>query len=189
MEGLGGRSRLVRAAREVVERDGYGAASVAAIAARAGMATGALYRHFPSKGELFAEVFREVCARELEVARALPPASPLLLAETFARRALQKPQLAWALLAEPLDAPVDAARLAYRREYRSLAERHLRQAQRAGHADPGLDPGTGAAALVGAISETLIGPLSRSEQPQQQTIEALLRFCGRAIAAQPLERA
>ena len=33
---------------------------------------------------------------------------------TFAQRALRNPQLAWALIAEPVDPRVDAERIAYR---------------------------------------------------------------------------
>ena len=52
------RERLLAAAQELIEEGGYGAASVAAIAERTGVAAGTLYRHFDSKQELFVEVFR-----------------------------------------------------------------------------------------------------------------------------------
>src|SRR4029077_876494 len=58
------RERLLRSAQELIEEGGYGAAPVTAIAERAGVAAGTLYRHFESKQELFVEVFRSVCARE-----------------------------------------------------------------------------------------------------------------------------
>ena len=58
------RDRLLAAAKELIEDGGYAAASVIAIAERAGVAAGTLYRHFASKEELFVEVFRSVCARE-----------------------------------------------------------------------------------------------------------------------------
>ncbi|HYC57136.1 MAG TPA: helix-turn-helix domain-containing protein, partial [Candidatus Binatia bacterium] len=51
------RERLVEAARQLLEEGGYAAASVQAIAARTGVAAGAMYRHFPSKADLFVEVF------------------------------------------------------------------------------------------------------------------------------------
>jgi AcrR family transcriptional regulator len=57
--------RLVRAARELLEEEGYAAASVTAIAGRAGVSAGALYRHFPSKAELFVQLFRETADREV----------------------------------------------------------------------------------------------------------------------------
>ena len=48
-----------------MEEGGYAAASVQAIADRTGVAAGALYRHFPSKADLFVEVFRDAAKRDL----------------------------------------------------------------------------------------------------------------------------
>src|SRR4249920_2934421 len=59
------RERLLHAAVELLEEGGYAAASVAAITARSNVAAGALYRHFPSKEELFVEVFRTAAEQEL----------------------------------------------------------------------------------------------------------------------------
>src|SRR4051812_19629135 len=64
------RERVVAAARELIARGGYREAQVAAVAARAGVATGTVYRHFPSKADLFAEVFRQVSQREVDATRA-----------------------------------------------------------------------------------------------------------------------
>src|SRR3954451_13211893 len=61
---LGARRRIVAAALEIVAEEGYAEASMAAVARRAGVATGSIYRHFPSKGELLAEVFRDAAERE-----------------------------------------------------------------------------------------------------------------------------
>ena len=68
------RSR-VAAARELIARGGYQEARVAAVAAVAGVATGTVDRHFPSKAELFAEVFRSVSQREVDAARAATAAT------------------------------------------------------------------------------------------------------------------
>src|ERR671935_1868186 len=70
------RKRIVAAALELVARGGYREAQVAAVAARAGVATGTVYRHFPSKADLFAEVFRRVSQREVDAARAAAAAVP-----------------------------------------------------------------------------------------------------------------
>src|SRR5688572_29005914 len=90
------RERIVTAARELVARGGYGEAQVAAVASRAGVATGTVYRHFPSKAELFAEVFRNASQHEVDAviaaaAGADAPAPERIAAavETFARRALR----------------------------------------------------------------------------------------------------
>src|SRR5664279_1834326 len=128
------RERLLHAAQELSEEGGYGAATVAAIADRTGVAAGTLYRHFASKEELFVEVFRTVCDREV---RAMGAASEAMSADSpcverlttvlaaFADRALRRPRLAWALIAEPVDPLVDAERLAYRERYSSLCAKTL----------------------------------------------------------------
>src|SRR5436305_12635573 len=98
------RERLLRAARELIEDGGYAAASVAAIADRAGVAAGTLYRHFASKEDLFVELFRAVCSGE---ERAMRTASAEMASEdavarledvlaTFAERALRNTRRAWA---------------------------------------------------------------------------------------------
>ena len=56
------RERIVSAALTQLAEGGYASASVVAVARRAGVATGSVYRHFPSKGDLFAEVFRRAVA-------------------------------------------------------------------------------------------------------------------------------
>jgi AcrR family transcriptional regulator len=188
------RDRLLRAAREMIELGGYSAASVAAIAERAGVATGTLYRHFASKEELFVDVFRIVCGREERAVRdavaALGPRTPqaqclTVALATFARRALSNPQLAWALIAEPVDPAVDAERLAYRARYASLIAGHLARGIEAGEL-PRQDVDLTAAALVGGCGEALVGPLSRLRDgvPDAETIvRGVETFAARAIGA------
>jgi AcrR family transcriptional regulator len=48
---------LVAAARELFAEDGYAAASLDAVVAKAGVTKGALYHHFSGKRDLFAAVF------------------------------------------------------------------------------------------------------------------------------------
>src|SRR3954469_16047496 len=80
------RERIVRAAHELVARGGFGAASIAAVASSAGVATGTVYRHFSSKGELFAKVSRRAAQHEVDAVADAPSLSAGV--ETFARRAL-----------------------------------------------------------------------------------------------------
>src|SRR2546422_7694246 len=61
------RERIVPAALDQPAGGGYASARVQAVAARAGVATGSVYRHFPSKSDLFAEVFRRASAHEMEI--------------------------------------------------------------------------------------------------------------------------
>jgi AcrR family transcriptional regulator len=186
--GLATRERLLAAARELIEEGGYGSASVAAIAERAGVASGTVYRHFASKAELFLEVFRVVCAGEERAMRAAADGAGAAAVDrleavlaTFARRALQNRRLAWALLAEPVDPLVDAERLAYRERYASLVAAELR----AGIADgeiPAQDVALTAAALVGGCGEALVGPLA-SVDGSEQVVASIQTFVRRAIGA------
>jgi AcrR family transcriptional regulator len=189
------RQRLLSAAQALIEEDGYAGASVIAIADRAGLAAGTLYRHFSSKEELFVEVFRSVCAGEeramREAAERLGPSCPAAVRletvlATFAQRALGNPRLAWALLAEPVDPRVDAERLAYRERYAALVGETLRAGIDAGEL-PEQNSKLVAAALVGGCGEALVGPLSpvSGGAPGAEAVTAALRtFIRRAIGAQ-----
>jgi AcrR family transcriptional regulator len=188
------RERLLRAARELIEEGGYGAATVIAIAERAGVAAGTLYRHFGSKEELFVEVFRVVCNREVRAmeaaAASLPPDAPLVdrletVLATFAERALRRPRLAWALIAEPVDPLVDVERLAYRERYSAMIAETLRRAIASGEL-PQQNVELTAAALVGGCGEALVGPLSPvagDKPPAAEILIALRTFVRRAVGA------
>jgi AcrR family transcriptional regulator len=185
----GTRERLLRAVAAVIQEGGWGSASVGAIAQRAGVAAGTLYRHFPSKAELFVEVFRAVSQREVAAMRdasaherSIPERFEAVVA-TYAGRALRNRRLAWALVYEPVDPLVDAERLAYRRDYRENMARLLREGIATG-ALPPQDADLTAAAVVGVIAETLVGPLSpvagvtRSEA---EIVAAIVALCRRVV--------
>ena len=194
MSAAGGtRERLLDAARQLIEEGGYGTASVIAIAERAGLAAGTLYRHFGSKQELFVEVFRSVCDREVRAMQAAARAVPVEATHverlqtvfvTFAERALRRRRLAWALLAEPVDPLVDAERLAYRERYAALVATVLRAAIAAKEL-PDQDVELTAAALVGGCGEALVGPLSPvgARVGADELLFALTTFVRRAAGA------
>ena len=187
------RARLLDAARVLIEEGGYGTASVIAIAKRAGLAAGTLYRHFGSKQELFVEVFRTVCDREVRgmqaAAQDMPPAATQVerletVFATFAERALRRRRLAWALLAEPVDPLVDAERLIYRQRYAALVASVLEAAIAAGEL-PQQNVELTAAALVGGCGEALVGPLAPvgPRVEVDEVLAALRTFVRRAAGA------
>lgn len=187
------RERIVDAARQQVGEAGYASASVQAVAKRAGVATGSVYRHFPSKADLFSEVFRRASQRELDVVTGVTedetlsaPERVVHAAEAFARRALAAPTLAYALLAEPVDPAVEAERLSFRRGYRDAFATALEQGIAAGEFRE-LDSQVAAAAIVGALGEALLGPLSpasngrAARQHHDALVANLVQFCLNAI--------
>jgi AcrR family transcriptional regulator len=183
------RERIVAAALEAVSEGGYASAGVQVVARRAGVAVGTVYRHFPSKAELFAEVFRRASQRELDVVVQVtadegPPATERIAAavEAFCRRALAGPVLAYALIAEPVDPAVESERLRLRRGYRDAFASVLDDGVAAGALRPH-DSGVGAAALVGALGEALVGPLSaeNGSRRKEALVASLVQFCVDAL--------
>ena len=178
------RERIAAAAHEQVAEGGYASASVQAVAARAGVAVGTVYRHFPSKADLVAEVFRGAAERELAVVQEVvsDPAEPAAhrvaaAAEAFCRRALAAPTLAYAQLAEPVDPAVEGERLRLRRGYRDAFAGVLADGVASGELGPH-DTTTVAAALVGALGEALVGPLAAGADGRHDALVAtLVDFC------------
>lgn len=179
------RERIVAAATMQLAEHGYAGLSVAAVAERAGVATGTVYNHVPGKTELVAEVFRAVVAREVaaveasvEAVRGDTRAEVTAFVETFARRALRSRRLAYALLAEPVDPAIDALRLEFRLAFRRVAADVINRAI-AGGTVPDQDSEVVAAALVGAVGEALVRPLLARARPG--TVPTLTRFALRSI--------
>ena len=103
------RARILLAARELVADGGWAAAQIDNVAIRAEVATGTVYRYWPSKAALCSEIVATVSAREVGIVKAIAdadgtPAEKLAAAvRTFADRALKGRRLAYALIAEPVD--------------------------------------------------------------------------------------
>src|SRR6201998_3303522 len=116
---------IVAAARAAASEGGMAAVQIVPVAARAGIAAGNVYRYFPGKTDLVAALLAEIAEREIGALRkaagvAPGPLSALAAAiMTFAARALRDRRLAFAAIAEPVDAELDVERLTFRK---ALAE-------------------------------------------------------------------
>ena len=182
------REAIVAAALAQVTAGGYASAGVQVVAQRAGVAVGTVYRHFPSKGDLFGEVFRRAAEPELDVvievsaADGRPAAERIAGAvEAFCRRALAGPVLAYAQIAEPVDPAVESERLRLRVGYRDAFARVLDDGVAADELRPH-DTRTVAAALVGALGEALVGPLSaRPDGAKEALVATLIQFSQEAL--------
>jgi AcrR family transcriptional regulator len=148
-----------------------------------------VYRHFPSKGDLFAKAFRRASQREVDVLVALGhrsmPVHDRLSAwvHAFVHRALAEPVRAYALIAEPVDPSVEAERLTFRRAYADLFSRALSDAMASGEL-PEADPDLAAAAIVGALAEALLGPLARRDADADELAAGLTVFVLSAVGAE-----
>jgi len=188
------RERLLAAATEIIAGRGYSGLTIAGTAARAGLSVGSVYRHFDSKAALETEVFRREADQQLAAVRlsAQLAAGPLLALEeavaTFAARALASPRLAWALLAEPVGSEVEAERLRFRRSYAELFTSLIEQAIAAGQLPADQRPSLTGAAVVGAVSESLIGPLAPAGAGGDDVaglVERITRLVVRLCGGQP----
>jgi AcrR family transcriptional regulator len=171
------REAVLQAALDQLAEGGYASASISAIARRAGLATGSVYRHFHSKTDLFAEVFRVAAQREVDVLASIRGDTPeqrlAACVEAFVRRAVAEPVRAYALIAEPVDPAVERERLAFRRAYADIFASILR-----GRA---LDTELASAAIVGALAEALVGPLSRRDRDPTALVANLQSFVLSAV--------
>jgi AcrR family transcriptional regulator len=186
--------RVLAITREMVAEGGWGAAQIALIAHRAGVATGSVYRYFDSKVDLCVQVLAEVSQREIDVVAAIVDAEGDATGRlrdavaAFVRRASREPRLAYALIAEPCERELDEARLAYRAELARQFSRLVDQGITRGEF---VDmPGDLLSTCVtGAFMEALVGPLARGTALDKAEIDALAQqvatLCVRMVRANP----
>jgi AcrR family transcriptional regulator len=183
---------IIAAARETASEGGMAAVQIAPVARRAGIAAGTVYRYFPGKTDLVAAVLAEISAREIAALRRAADVAPGPLSAlsaaimTFASRALRHRRLAYAAIAEPVDAELDLPRLVFRKALAAEFSARIRAAVAGGHL-PEQDAALSGAALVGLVIEALIGPLApdisgRERSLIQSLTLAALRMLGVADA-------
>jgi AcrR family transcriptional regulator len=169
---------ILDAAATLAGEGGMGAVQIATVAAQAGIAAGTVYRYFPSKTDLIAELVAMVASREIDAMRASADTAPGPLSAlaaaiaTFAARAFATRRLAWAVLGEPVDPDVDAMRLDYRQTLAAELEARINRAI-AGRLLPEQDARVAAPAIVGALMEGLLGPLAPSHDDAAAAREAV----------------
>lgn len=183
---------ILEAALQITAHKGFSGTTIAAIARQAGVATGSVYRYFPGKAELLSEVFRLASGREVERVKAAlegdgSPSDRLATAvREFAWRAFKGRELAYALIAEPSDPLVESDRLDYRRRYAALFSAIVTEGSGA-HEFVAQNAELTGSALVGALAESLIGPLATAiatdsdKATQIDWIEQLVLFSLRAV--------
>ena len=189
------RARILSAAGALVADAGFREAQIAAVAAAAGLATGSVYRHFPSKAHLMVELLRAICAREAEVARAIAEgAGPARerLADTlwaFVERALRGNRLAYAVIAEPASQEIEDARQEIKRELALIFGGMVSDAAAEGSV-PAQDSDLAGACIVGAMLEGLMGPLAhkRVTEDDETVAAGIVDFCLRAVGLERQDR-
>jgi len=177
---------ILDAAQSIASESGMGAVQIAPVAHRADIAAGTVYRYFPSKKNLIAEVIASAAGRELAAMREAADAAPGPLSAlaaciaTFAARALNDRRLTWAVLAEPVDANIDALRVEFRRAIASELAWRINVALTGQHL-PDQDARAAAPAIVGALLEGLIGPLASPGSNAREAVQTITLLSLRAL--------
>jgi len=180
------RIRILDAARRLASRGGFRETGIDAVAAEAGIATGTVYRYFPSKSALFVEVVSRVSEREVGTVAAIAAQTgdaEIRLRQSvrlFASRALANRRLAYALIVEPSDPDVEAVRILYRRKLAEAFAAIIGAGVAAGRF-PRQDVQVAGTCIVGAIMEALIGPLAHEGDESEILLDTIERFCLQAV--------
>ncbi|MCW5692071.1 MAG: TetR/AcrR family transcriptional regulator [Pseudolabrys sp.] len=169
---------ILDAAIALAAEGGMAAVQIVAVAGRAGIAAGTVYRYFPTKNDLVAELIAAVAGRELEAMQTAADAAPgplSALASAIARfsaRALAERRLAWAVIGEAVDAEVDVLRMDFRQSLAGELERRINIAIGLRFL-PDQDARLAAPAIVGALMEGLLSPLAPAYEDAAQAREAV----------------
>jgi AcrR family transcriptional regulator len=180
---------ILAAATGIATENGMSAVQITAVAARAEIAAGTVYRYFPSKAALIGEMIAALAARELAAIRGAADAAPGPLSAlaaavaTFAARALHARRLFWAVAGEPTEAEVNAARRDFRRLLVDELATRIAKAIDGGLL-PAQDVRVTAAALLGALLEGLIGPSAPNAEgaaAQRAAVQSVMLLALRAL--------
>jgi len=156
-KGVQTRARLLEAAKEIFEENGFLEARISDIAERAGLSHGSFYHYFDSKEEIFREVAEAVDERLSEPMNSviLAPSSSATPAERI-HEAMRRHLASYRDEARIMgvieqvsryDDHVDTMRAKRHQDYRKQMADSIRQLQRKGLADRSLDPDIAAGAL------------------------------------------
>ncbi|MGZ4185903.1 MAG: TetR/AcrR family transcriptional regulator [Solirubrobacteraceae bacterium] len=153
------RDALVKAAREVFERDGFLDARITDVSATAGVAAGSFYTYFKSKEDVFAAVMDEVNEEMLHprlraFADRDDPVSVIEATNRSYLAAYRRNAKLMALMEQVAQIDDDFRRMRLRR-VRAFTDRNaqaIEELQQRGLADPDLDAQTAAQALSAMVS-------------------------------------
>ena len=175
------RRALLDAARRVFERDGFVTARITDIADEAGLAHGSFYSHFRSKEDALAAVLGEVGEEMLHPGPSLAgttgsqgdlrgeadPVAVIHAGNVAYLEAYRRNARLMALLEQvaTVDERFAALRLERSEAFLARNARAIRRLQRAGLADPALDPDLASLALSNMVSRSAYAVFAMGRQP------------------------
>ena len=188
------RESILHSARRAIAEYGLSGVAISSVAADAGVSVGTVYRYFDHKTALLREVVDDVCSREIEVVAKLATATTtgthtdptgrfVTALDGFARRAVESGRMAYAVIAEPAPAEVETTRVRHRRDLAAVFAAVIADGVATGDF-PDQDPDISATAIVGAVSEVIVGPLAparRRPADVEAVLDATITLARRAV--------
>ena len=189
------REAILQSARELIAQGGIKDAQIQAIAERAGVSSGLVYRYFDNKSQVLIEVLSEAIQHEVKILNHIAESelsSKQKLDKavtTFVKRAMNSPQLAYSLMFEPVDAELEHERF----RSKQLIKQSIKEMLAAGkiNGEFGLeDLNTAALCVVGAMTFVVIEPLNPSrnvmfdQNYKDYFVKQIAEFCVNAVQVQ-----
>ena len=189
------REAILQSARELIAQGGIKDAQIQAIAERAGVSSGLVYRYFDNKSQVLIEVLSEAIQHEVKILNHIAESelsSKQKLDKavtTFVKRAMNSPQLAYSLMFEPVDAELEHERF----RIKQLIKQSIKEILAAGKINGEFgfeDLNTAALCVVGAMTFVVIEPLNPSrnvmfdQNYKDYFVKQIAEFCVNAVQVQ-----
>ena len=190
------REAILQSARELIAQGGIKDAQIQAIAERAGVSSGLVYRYFDNKSQVLIEVLSEAIQHEVKILNHIAESDELTSKQkldkavtTFVKRAMNSPQLAYSLMFEPVDAELEHERF----RSKQLIKQSIKEILAAGKINGEFgfeDLNTAALCVVGAMTFVVIEPLNPSrnvmfdQNYKDYFVKQIAEFCVNAVQVQ-----
>ena len=189
------RQAILQSARELIAQGGIKDAQIQAIAERAGVSSGLVYRYFDNKSQVLIEVLSEAIQHEVKILNHIAESelsSKQKLDKavtTFVKRAMNSPQLAYSLMFEPVDAELEHERF----RSKQMIKQSMKEILAAGKINGEFgfeDLNTAALCVVGAMTFVVIEPLNPSrnvmfdQNYKDYFVKQIAEFCVNAVQVQ-----
>ena len=190
------REAILQSARELIAQGGIKDAQIQAIAERAGVSSGLVYRYFDNKSQVLIEVLSEAIQHEVKILNHIAESDELTSKQkldkavtTFVKRAMNSPQLAYSLMFEPVDADLEHERF----RSKQLIKQSMKEILAAGKINGEFgfeDLNTAALCVVGAMTFVVIEPLNPSrgvmfeQNHKDYFVKQIAEFCVNAVQVQ-----
>lgn len=189
------REAILQSARELIAQGGIKDAQIQAIAERAGVSSGLVYRYFDNKSQVLIEVLSEAIQHEVKILNHIAESELTSKQKldkavtTFVKRAMNSPQLAYSLMFEPVDAELEHERF----RSKQLIKQSIKEILAAGKINGEFgfeDLNTAALCVVGAMTFVVIEPLNPSrnvmfdQNYKDYFVKQIAEFCVNAVQVQ-----